>query len=143
MKISRRNFLKVAGAAGVASALAACGGASSSTAASSAASGSASAVNGDVTIRFTWWGGQTRHDLTQKVLDKYTELNPNVHFETTPSGWDGYFEKLATDTATGGMADIVQMDYMYISTYAKNGSLAECPLMLRTARWIFPTWTMP
>ena len=57
MKISRRNFLKVAGAAGVASALAACGGASSSTAASSAASGSASAVNGDVTIRFTWWGG--------------------------------------------------------------------------------------
>ena len=64
MKISRRNFLKVAGAAGVASALAACGGASSSTAASSAASGSASAVNGDVTIRFTWWGGQTRHDLS-------------------------------------------------------------------------------
>ena len=109
----------------LASALAACGGASSSTAASSAASGSASAVNGDVTIRFTWWGGQTRHDLTQKVLDKYTELNPNVHFETTPSGWDGYFEKLATDTATGGMADIVQMDYMYISTYAKNGSLAD------------------
>lgn len=60
-----------------------------------------------------------------KVLDKYTELNPHVHFETTPSGWDGYFEKLATDTATGGMADIVQMDYMYISTYAKNGSLAD------------------
>ena len=60
-----------------------------------------------------------------KVLDKYTELNPHVHFKTTPSGWDGYFEKLATDTATGGRADIVQMDYMYISTYAKNGSLAD------------------
>ena len=113
----------------MAGALAACGGSSaSSTAASStAASGSAaaSAADGDVTIRMTWWGGQTRHDLTQKVLDKYTELNPNVHFEATPSGWDGYFEKLATDTATGGMADIVQMDYMYISTYAKNGSLAD------------------
>lgn len=109
-----------------------------------AASGSASAVNGDVTIRFTWWGGQTRHDLTQKVLDKYTELNPNVHFETTPSGWDGYFEKLATDTATGGMADIVQMDYMYISTYAKNGSLADLSSYASDgARWIFPTWTMP
>ena len=38
---------------------------------------------------------------------------------------NGYFEKLATDTATGGMADIVQMDYMYISTSAKNGSLAD------------------
>lgn len=127
MKISRRNFLKTAGVAGMAGALAACGGSSSSTVASSAASGStaASAADGDVTIRITWWGGQTRHDLTQKVLDKYTELNPHVHFEATPSGWDGYFEKLATDTATGGMADIVQMDYMYISTYAKNGSLAD------------------
>ncbi len=129
MKITRRSFLKAAGIAGMAGALAACGGSSaSSTAASSAAasgSAAASAADGDVTIRMTWWGGQTRHDLTQKVLDKYTELNPNVHFETTPSGWDGYFEKLATDTATGGMADIVQMDYMYISTYAKNGSLAD------------------
>ena len=66
MKISRRSFLKVAGAAGMAGALAACGGSASSTVASSAASGSvaASAADGDVTIRMTWWGGQTRHDLT-------------------------------------------------------------------------------
>ena len=126
MKISRRSFLKAAGVAGMAGALAACGGSSSSTAASSTASGSTTAAaDGDVTIRITWWGGQSRHESTQKVLDKYTELNPHVHFEATPSGWDGYFEKLATDTATGGMADIVQMDYMYISTYAKNGSLAD------------------
>ena len=42
-----------------------------------------------------------------------------------PSGWDGYFEKLATDTATGAMPDIVQMDYLYVSTYAANNSLAD------------------
>ena len=79
----------------------------------------------DVTIRITWWGGQARHEYTQKILDKYTELNPNVKFEAVPSGWDGYFEKLATDTTTGGMPDIVQMDYLYIATYAKNGSLHD------------------
>lgn len=79
----------------------------------------------DVTIRITWWGGQARHEYTQKILDKYTELNPHVKFEAVPSGWDGYFEKLATDTATGGMPDIVQMDYLYIATYAKNGSLHD------------------
>lgn len=78
-----------------------------------------------MTIRITWWGGQSRHEYTQKLLDRYTELNPHVHFEATPSGWDGYFEKLATDTATGGMPDIVQMDYLYISTYASNNSLAD------------------
>lgn len=78
-----------------------------------------------VTIKITWWGGQSRHDYTQKLLDKYTELNPNIRFETLPSGWDGYFDKLATQAASGSMPDIVQMDYLYITTYAKNDSVAD------------------
>lgn len=56
----------------------------------------ASSDGEDVTLKFTWWGGQTRHELTQQLLDKYTELHPNVTFEAVPSGWDGYFDKLAT-----------------------------------------------
>ncbi|MGF7141885.1 multiple sugar transport system substrate-binding protein [Anaerotaenia torta] len=78
-----------------------------------------------VTIKITWWGGQSRHDYTQQLLDLYTELHPNVSFEAMPSGWDGYFDKLSTQTASGSMPDIVQMDYLYISTYSKNNSLAD------------------
>ncbi|WP_099467192.1 ABC transporter substrate-binding protein [Konateibacter massiliensis] len=78
-----------------------------------------------VTIKIAWWGSQTRHELTQKVLDLYTESHPNITFETSPSGWDGYFDKLSTQTASGSMPDIVQMDYLYLSTYAKNGSVAD------------------
>ena len=40
----------------------------------------ASSDGEDVTLKFTWWGGQTRHELTQQLLDKYTELHPNVTF---------------------------------------------------------------
>lgn len=78
-----------------------------------------------VTIKITWWGGQTRHDYTQVLLDRYTELHPNVTFEAMPSGWDGYFDKLSTQAASGSMPDIVQMDYLYISTYAQNNSIAD------------------
>lgn len=78
-----------------------------------------------VTLKFSWWGNQNRHDYTQKILDKYTELHPNVTFEAMPSGWDGYFDKLSTQAASGSMPDIVQMDYLYITTYAKNNSLAD------------------
>lgn len=78
-----------------------------------------------VTIKIAWWGGDARHEYTQELLDLYTQSHPNVTFETTPSGWDGYFDKLATQAASGTMPDIVQMDYMYISTYAKNNSLAD------------------
>lgn len=83
------------------------------------------ADNAPVTIKITWWGGQSRHETTQKVLDLYTELHPNVKFEAIPSGWDGYFDKLATNAASGSMPDIVQMDYLYISTYTQNNSLAD------------------
>lgn len=85
-----------------------------------------SSDSGDkVTLKFTWWGSQSRHDYTQKMLDAYTEEHPNIEFKAVPAGWDGYFDKLSTQAASGSMPDIVQMDYLYITTYAKNDSLAD------------------
>lgn len=78
-----------------------------------------------VTIKITWWGGQGRHDYTQKLLDAYSAEHPNVTFEAIPSGWDGYFDKLSTQAASGSMPDIVQMDYLYISTFAKNNTVTD------------------
>lgn len=86
---------------------------------------SAEEIGEPVTIKITWWGGQSRHDYTQQLLDLYTELHPNVTFEAIPAGWDGYFDKLSTQAAAGSMPDIVQMDYLYISTYAKNDTVAD------------------
>ncbi len=87
--------------------------------------GTAGSEDEPVTLSIAWWGGQTRHDYTQQLLDLYTQSHPNVTFEASPSGWDGYFDKLATQAAAGAMPDIVQMDYLYISTYAQNGSIID------------------
>ena len=136
MKTHTAKKLTAAATAGLmALSLAACGGSpAASGAAGSAAStasttdtaSSASAAEGEpITLTATWWGGQSRHDYTQKLFDLYTSEHPNVTFKTVPSGWDGYFDKLATQTASGSMPDIVQMDYLYISTYAKNNSVAD------------------
>lgn len=106
-------------------------GCDSANAESSSESGSASLADsssGDgepVTLKITWWGSQSRHDYTQKLLDLYTETHPNIKFEASPAGWDGYFDKLSTQTASGSMPDIVQMDYLYITTYAQNNSIAD------------------
>lgn len=78
-----------------------------------------------VTLKITWWGSQSRHEYTQKMLDLYKEEHPEIEFEAVPAGWDGYFDKLATQAASGSMPDIVQMDYLYISTYAQNNSVAD------------------
>lgn len=103
----------------------ACGGKTESKDSTSGEAKVTATENEPVTIKIAWWGSDTRHKYTQELLDLYTEKNPNVKFEASPSGWDGYFEKLSTQAASGSMPDIVQMDYLYISTYAKNNSLAN------------------
>lgn len=78
-----------------------------------------------ITIRIEWWGTDSRNEYTQKLLDLYTKTHPDIVFETNSTSWDGYFERLSTQAATGALPDIIQMDSMYLATYSKNNSLAD------------------
>lgn len=78
-----------------------------------------------VVIRIAWWGGEERHETTRQALALYSELHPEITFETLTYSWDDYFEMLSLETARGNMPDIIQMDYQYINTYSENGSLAD------------------
>jgi multiple sugar transport system substrate-binding protein len=82
-------------------------------------------ANAPVKLSITWWGSQSRHDYTNKLLEMYTAKHPNITFQATPSGWSGYFDKLSAQAAGGTMPDIMQMDYSFISTYSKNDTLAD------------------
>jgi multiple sugar transport system substrate-binding protein len=78
-----------------------------------------------VTLSITWWGSQTRHDYTDELLKMYSQKYPHITFESTPSGWDGYFDKMAAQAAGNTMPDIVQMDNLYIATYTKNNAITD------------------
>ncbi|MBU3177391.1 extracellular solute-binding protein [Clostridium estertheticum] len=82
-------------------------------------------ANAPVKLSITWWGSQSRHDYTNKLLSMYTAKYPNVTFQATPSGWDGYFDKISAQAAGDTMPDIMQMDYSFISTYSNNDTLAD------------------
>ncbi|MCX4268090.1 MAG: extracellular solute-binding protein [Lachnospiraceae bacterium] len=122
-----------------------CGGSGKETSTTNAAQTTANNVTNSTTgdenvvIKMTWWGGQTRHDQTQAVCDLYTSQHPNVTFELSPSGWDGYFDKLSTQTASGSMPDIVQMDYLYLTTYAKNDSLTNLQEFIDNGTYYIPS----
>ncbi|MDC3416018.1 ABC transporter substrate-binding protein [Aquibacillus salsiterrae] len=78
-----------------------------------------------VELRMMWWGSQDRHDRTLKVIDLYEEQNPNVTINPEFTGWDGYWQKVATQAAGGNLPDILQMDYAYLSEYAGKELLAN------------------
>ncbi|GIO16109.1 putative ABC transporter substrate-binding protein YesO [Cohnella xylanilytica] len=101
-------------------------GSSPSSAASSSAGASASSGNGDpVTLRVAWWGGQSRHDYTLKVIDMYEKLHPNVTIEPEYASFDDYWKKLAPQAAAKNLPDVIQMDISYLTQYATQGQISE------------------
>lgn len=59
-------------------------------------SGSATGTSGDeqITLRFSWWGDNLRHEATLAAIEKYQELHPNVKIEGEYGGYTGFYEKL-------------------------------------------------
>lgn len=78
-----------------------------------------------VTLRITWWGSQTRHDLTQEAADLFTEKYPHITIEPEFSAWDGYWERLATQISGKNLSDVFQQDYQYMKQYADNGIMLD------------------
>jgi multiple sugar transport system substrate-binding protein len=85
----------------------------------------AGAEAGPVTLRFYWWGSDSRHQYTQKLIDSYEAANPGVTIEAEFSGFDDYFDRLATATAGGDAPDVMQQDTRYVAEYAERGALAD------------------
>ena len=83
----------------------------------------ASSADGELVV--AWWGNQTRNERTQKVLDLYTEQNPEITFDGQPSEFSDYWNKLATAAAGNSLPDVIQMDYKYLDQYVKNGLLMD------------------
>jgi oligogalacturonide transport system substrate-binding protein len=76
-----------------------------------------------VTLRFMWWGGDTRHAATLKAIDRYTELHPNVTIEAEYQGYDGYQQKLMTQIASGNEPDIIQLDYIWFPDLSQQENI--------------------
>jgi multiple sugar transport system substrate-binding protein len=88
-------------------------------------SGVASAEAGPVTIRFSWWGSDTRHVLTQKVIDAFELKYPNITVQGDFTDFTGYWDKLATATAGGDAPDVITQEERYLRDYATRGVLLD------------------
>jgi len=116
-RISRRSILAATAGAGAAAVLAACG---------DSGGDAGGDVSGDpVTLRFTWWGSDARHKRTQQVIDLFTKAHPNVTVKGEFKEWNGYWDSLATTVAANDAPDIIQMDELYLSSYAERGALLD------------------
>lgn len=76
-----------------------------------------------VTLRFSWWGGDARHEATLAVIEAFEKEYPNIHIEAEYSSYDGYIEKKATEFASGTAPDVFQIETDLGPEYYKQGVL--------------------
>lgn len=75
----------------------------------------------DVTLRFSWWGGDARHEAYLNVIDLYTEQNPHVKIDAEYGGFDGYYQKMITQLSGRVAPDIMQVAYQWIPDFEIQG----------------------
>ncbi|SFQ35039.1 multiple sugar transport system substrate-binding protein [Salibacterium halotolerans] len=97
---------------------------------SEAGAGGEGSGKGQTTIRFSWWGNDERHDLTQEMLDLFEEEHPDITVEAEFTGWDSYWERLTTQAAGDNLPAVVQMDNSKLTEYISNDLALDLNTMI-------------
>lgn len=82
----------------------------------------ASAAPANVALRFSWWGGNTRHEATMKAIKLFEAQNPNITIKAEPAAWSGYLERLTTLVSGGGEPDIIQINWAWLPIFSRKGT---------------------
>ena len=77
------------------------------------------------TMRLAWWGNPTRDERTYKAVELFTAKYPEIKIDTETTGWGGYWDKMNTQAAAGGLPDIMQHDYAYMLQWVGRNQLAD------------------
>ncbi|NLM10355.1 MAG: carbohydrate ABC transporter substrate-binding protein [Clostridiaceae bacterium] len=75
-----------------------------------------------VTLRFSWWGADTRHQATLAAMELYSQRNPNVKIEGEYGAFSTFYQKLLTQLAGRTAPDIISVDYKWTHDLMKQGS---------------------
>jgi oligogalacturonide transport system substrate-binding protein len=76
-----------------------------------------------VTLRFSWWGGDPRHEATLAVIDAFEKEYPWITIEPEYGAQDGYNDKLMTQFASTTAPDIIQLETGAAPEYYAQGQL--------------------
>ncbi|QSB15781.1 carbohydrate ABC transporter substrate-binding protein [Natronosporangium hydrolyticum] len=78
-----------------------------------------------VTLQFSWWGSDSRHDETQQIIDAFEAANPDIRINGDFTDWNSYWDRLATATAGGRPPDIITQEERFVSEYVANNQLLD------------------
>jgi len=75
-----------------------------------------------VTLRFSWWGSDTRHKATLEAIKLYEQRHPNVTIEGEYGAFGTFYQKLLTQLSGKTAPDIISVDYKWVSDLINQGT---------------------
>ena len=96
--------------------------AADTTAAAGGDSTTAAASTEPVELKFSWWGGDTRHEATEKAIEAFMAKYPNITVTPEYGAWTGWEEKQSLNILGGNAADVMQINWNWIESYSGNGT---------------------
>lgn len=82
----------------------------------------ATAGGDSAAIAFSWWGGDSRHDATQKAVDAFEEKYSNITVEETYGAWTGWEENMSTSFYAGTAPDVNQINWNWLYMFDNGGT---------------------
>lgn len=74
------------------------------------------------TLRFSWWGPESRHVVTIKAIKIYESRNPGIKISGEYMDFGGYLERLVMQFSGQNEPDIMQVNWAWIETiFSKSG----------------------
>ncbi|MBE6062510.1 MAG: carbohydrate ABC transporter substrate-binding protein [Clostridium butyricum] len=88
---------------------------------SACSSSNTSTPKDQVTIRFSWWGGESRHDKTIKAIEAFQNSYPNIKVKVEFAEWTGFKKKMNMRIAGNNEPDLMQINYDWLQSYSPDG----------------------
>ncbi|MFD0670066.1 ABC transporter substrate-binding protein [Cohnella sp. GCM10027633] len=78
-----------------------------------------------VTLKISWWGGDTRHAAYQAAIEAFHKKYDWITVEPTFSGFEGYHDKLTVQLSTKNAPDVFLFSRAQTQNYGKGESLVN------------------
>lgn len=76
----------------------------------------------ECTIKFDWWGGDSRHEATLAAVDAFMAKYPGITVEVNYGAWTDWETARALEYQSGTGADVTQIGSNWIADYDADGN---------------------
>ena len=76
----------------------------------------------ECTIKFDWWGGDSRHEATQAAVEAFEAKYPGITVEINFGAWSDWETAKANEYLSGNNPDVQQTNFDWIGKYDADGT---------------------